>query len=242
MRVLVTRPEPGASETARRLVSAGHEAIILPLTGIVPMRPQRWPEPGACDAVALSSANALRHSDGMPAGLLALPCFAVGDHTAKIARDMGFHDVRVAEGDASSLAVLCIQALTPGSTVVYPCGRVRKPELEASLRAEGIAVVAVETYDTAILPPRAAEEHALISRDFPAAVLFHSVLSVHAFAALVERLELRHRTVAVCLSARIASAAREVLRAEISIAEEPNDASMIACLGSVNGDAPPTSP
>lgn len=242
MRVLVTRPEPGASETARRLATAGHEAVILPLTGIVALRPRHWPDPTDCDAVVLSSANALRHADGMPSGLLALRCFAVGEHTAAAAREAGFSRISVAEGDASSLASLCLSELHQGSHVVYPCGRVRKPDIERTLADRGIRVSAVQTYDTVILPPDPVAETTLLAAGFPSSVLLHSVLSVQAFHELAERLDWRGEIPIVCLSGRIAGAAHVIAGAKISVAEEPKDACMIACLGGFDGDARPASP
>lgn len=84
--VLVTRPEPGASATARALAGRGFEPIVLPLTRT---------EPVACgplgdqayDALALTSANAIRHASVELTGrAAALPVYAVGEATAAAAR------------------------------------------------------------------------------------------------------------------------------------------------------------
>src|SRR5688572_10345906 len=103
LRVLVTRPQPGAARSAARLLEAGFEPILLPLTEIVavePALPASLPE-----AVAISSANAVRRA---PASLLSLlahaPVFAVGDETAAAARQAGFEDVRRSAGNAADLA------------------------------------------------------------------------------------------------------------------------------------------
>ena len=40
-RVLVTRPEPGASRTATRLRAAGHVPVVLPLSEVRPAPPAR---------------------------------------------------------------------------------------------------------------------------------------------------------------------------------------------------------
>ena len=58
LRVLVTRPQPGADRTAARLQEAGFEPIVLPLSEIVAVAPALPASlPGA---VAISSANAVR--------------------------------------------------------------------------------------------------------------------------------------------------------------------------------------
>ncbi|MDQ2632708.1 MAG: uroporphyrinogen-III synthase, partial [Pseudomonadota bacterium] len=100
-RVLVTRPEPGASQTARRLDALGFRPLKLPLHEIRPLPAVSGAVPDAITAVAATSANAIRHA---PAALLdrlsKLPCFAVGEATAAIARDAGFSNVVDGEGDA----------------------------------------------------------------------------------------------------------------------------------------------
>lgn len=91
-RVLVTRPEPGAGETAARLAARGHAPLVLPLfetavTGWAP--PDDVP-----DAVMLTSAAATRHGGPGLAAYFGLPCFCVGERTAAAAREAGFTDVR----------------------------------------------------------------------------------------------------------------------------------------------------
>jgi uroporphyrinogen-III synthase len=55
-RILVTRSEPGASETATRLEAAGYEAVVEPLFSIVPID-ATLPD---FDALAFTSANGVR--------------------------------------------------------------------------------------------------------------------------------------------------------------------------------------
>jgi uroporphyrinogen-III synthase len=89
-RVLVTRPEPQAAATARRLDELGYEPVILPLTQTVALPVDVASLPDRIDAVAVTSANALLSA---PAALLArladAPCFAVGETTARQALSPG---------------------------------------------------------------------------------------------------------------------------------------------------------
>ena len=74
-RVLVTRPEPGASETARRLEELGFVPIKLPLQEIFALPVGTDAIRSKIGAVAVTSANAIRHA---PRGLLArLAAFAM---------------------------------------------------------------------------------------------------------------------------------------------------------------------
>src|SRR5262245_6534472 len=103
-RVLVTRPEPGASHTARRLAGAGFEPVILPLTEIRPLPFHRIAGVGAADAIAVTSANAIRHApQDLISALRQKPLFAVGGETARAAKNAGFADVFEGPGDSAGL-------------------------------------------------------------------------------------------------------------------------------------------
>jgi len=82
-RVLITRPEPGAVQTAKRLRALGWKPVCLPLTEISPL-PAELPAGCKFDAVAIPSANAIRHArPALLRALAGLPVFAVGQRTAE---------------------------------------------------------------------------------------------------------------------------------------------------------------
>lgn len=99
MRLLVLRPEPGATATAARAKGVGCEAIIAPLFSIQTVA---WevPDPTAHDALLLTSANAVRHAGEGLVRLASLPAFAVGSATARAAQEAGLRVVNVGSGDA----------------------------------------------------------------------------------------------------------------------------------------------
>ena len=163
---------------------------------------------------------------GFPDALRQKHCIAVGGNTADAARAAGFTSVEVAMGDASSVAAACLAKMPHGSRILYPCGRVRRPELEAALSASGIGLIAVETYDTAVIRiDDAARFHA-------EAVLVHSVLSVEALRMFLadHPNALPDGFRCLCLSQRIADAAGRLKGARIEAAREPSDAALIALL------------
>jgi uroporphyrinogen-III synthase len=96
-RVLVLRPEPGASATVERARQRGLDAFAVPLFEIEPVE---WSAPDAAsfDGLLITSANAMRAAGDRLQGLRGLKVYAVGDATALAARDEGF-DV-AAVGDA----------------------------------------------------------------------------------------------------------------------------------------------
>lgn len=105
MRVLILRPEPGSTATARAVTALGHQVITVPLFEIIPLA---WDAPAAdrFDAVVMTSANAARYGGPELARYARLPLYAVGAATAAAARAAGFDDVTVGPGDATDLADL----------------------------------------------------------------------------------------------------------------------------------------
>ena len=231
LRVLVTRPEPGASRTARRLQQAGFQPIVLPLTETVALPVDAEFVPG--DAVAVTSANAVRHaSNEVIAALAALPCHAVGARTAEAARKKGFFSVLEGSGDAEALADSIAMAL-PGKEITYLCGRVRFPVFEQRLEAAGVQVRAVETYDTLPVPYSDETILALLSSQPVDAVLLYSAKAAAAMQLLAKQPVLQgafEKTQVFVLSARIAAAFGDGAGKTIRIAARPDEEALLALL------------
>lgn len=96
-RLLVLRPEPGASATAERARARGLDPVVVPLFEVEPVG---WegPEVAGFDGLLITSANAVRHAGEKLEALRGLKTYAVGEATAEAARDAGF-DI-AATGDA----------------------------------------------------------------------------------------------------------------------------------------------
>lgn len=233
LRVLVTRPEPGTSRTARRLQDMGLQPVLLPLTETVALPADAGLIPGDAIAVAVTSANAVRHAPkAVIAALAALPCHAVGARTAEAARKMGFSSVIEGSGDAEALAE-GLAAAFPGKAIVYFCGRVRFPVFEQRLEAAGVRVRVVETYDT--LPVRYSDETilALLSGQAVDAVLLYSAKAAAAMQVLIKRPALHdffEKTRFFALSARIAAAFDDSAGKAIRIAAQPDEEALLALL------------
>ncbi|MBL8576641.1 MAG: uroporphyrinogen-III synthase [Mesorhizobium sp.] len=232
MRVLVTRPEPGASETTRRLETLGFQPIKLPLqeTRPLPVDDSACPEDVA--VVVVPSASAVRHA---PRGLLdkwaGAPCLAVGEATAQAARAAGFSQVREGGGDAEALAGDII-ANKPSGVVGYMCGKVRRPVFEQRLAAAGISVCVVETYDTL---PIACDDRAVIEAVGTGSIDYVLVYSANAAELLLDlttRKTLQNlfaSTTWICISARVAELFSGD-RNKIVIAQEPNEEALLDAL------------
>lgn len=131
--VLITRPAAEADALATLVSTRGWTPIIAPLLHIHPATPH-WP--GQLDALVVTSANALPalHS------LHHLPLFAVGDTTARRARDLGFTHVQSAGGDADDLASLIQTKVPVGKTLAVPTAQGEGRALITRLIAHGYNV------------------------------------------------------------------------------------------------------
>ncbi|MBF0628394.1 MAG: uroporphyrinogen-III synthase [Magnetococcales bacterium] len=101
-RILVTRPEPGASETARLILRHNGRALLAPVMMIESMedsRPfqQAMERLASFDGVLITSANGARAlSTALPEGIVPPPLFAVGGKSARLLQGRGW-EVRMPE-------------------------------------------------------------------------------------------------------------------------------------------------
>ena len=119
-RVIVLRPEPGASETMARARQLRLEAVSIPLFEVEPVE---WaaPDAAAFAGLVLTSANAVRHGGEQLARLRGLNVHAVGQATADAARAAGFDVAAVGDGGAERL----LATIDSGLKLLHLCGEDR---------------------------------------------------------------------------------------------------------------------
>ena len=147
MHLLVTRPEPDATATARLLEALGHTVIVEPLLGIVLSEPPAaLPAPAA---LIVTSGNGVRAMTQWPqaAGWRGVPVFAVGEATAEHAREAGFRYVSAGRTDSAGLAAMVAAALPADcGPVIYATARDRGGKVAERLKAAGYHLRVVEAY------------------------------------------------------------------------------------------------
>ena len=119
MRLLLTRPQADSEKLARYLAARGVSSVIEPLLTI---RVRKGPslDTAGVAALAFTSANGV-HAFTKRSLRRDLPVFAVGDATARAARDAAFKEVKSAMGDVNDLAHLLSQALSPkAGPILHP--------------------------------------------------------------------------------------------------------------------------
>ena len=232
-RVLVTRPQPAAARTAERLAALGLAPLVLPLSETRSLSVDAPALPEDVAAVAVTSANAIRHAPRELIERLArLPCLAVGGKTAQAAANAGFADVIEGPGDADGLARTILERGTTGP-IIYLCGRVRRDTFEQSLSKARVRTIPVETYDTRPLDP-SPERLLEIAGGRPVdAVLLYSAEAGAAFAMLMQRADcagLFEKARFCCLSERIAGTLDGRVRGKIRVASEPTEAALLSLI------------
>lgn len=232
VRVLVTRPEPGASRTARRLETRGFQPVLLPLTETRAM-PVEASIGADAVAVAVTSANAVRHAPrALVASLAGLPCHAVGKRTAETCRAAGFLSVAEGPGDAEALAGAIAGGLA-GKAIVYLCGRVRFRAFEQRLTAAGVHVQPIETYDTIAIDYGDAEVVAGLSDQPVEAALLYSAEASAALIKLIARPALKQlfeKTQFLALSTRVGQPMEGIAGSRVRVASQPEEEALLALL------------
>jgi uroporphyrinogen-III synthase len=181
-RVLVTRPEPGASETAARLSALGFEPVLAPALVVAPRKVGVKSLP---QAVLVTSGNAI---PALPAALRAVPLLAVGDATAARARAAGFSAVHSAGRDAAALAKLAAGLLAPsGGPLLLASGAGQGLALAADLRARGFTVRRRVAYAAAPAAALPAAARAALAAGAVRSALFFSPLSARRFVTILQR-------------------------------------------------------
>ena len=228
-RVLITRPSPGAQETARRVEALGRTPIIAPLQLVRPVE-MRLPRPARIAALVLTSRNAI---PALPPAWHATPVHAVGDATARLAREAGFTTVHSADGDAVALAAAIARVVPAGATLLLATGAGVGLPIAAMLRRLGYRVIrriAYRVVAATALPPAAA---AALGDTRGLVALVFSAEAGRVLAELVRAAGLTEATrhcEAITISSRAAMALRGQPWRAIHVAARPTQDAMLAML------------
>jgi uroporphyrinogen-III synthase len=222
VRLLVTRPEPDASETAARLRALDIDPVVAPLLLAETLNTTLPPADGFA-ALAITSANALRalHDRGDIPRLRGLPVYAVGDRSAATARDMGFAEVASARGNLDDLVRLLATAGI-GGPVLYPAARQQAGDLARALAPHGVMVITTAVYDM-----RPAEQLAADLGSIDGA-LFYSRRTAETFVKLAPAGAARGAPGMLCLSEAVAEPLLAAHFVRVSLADHPSEEAMMS--------------
>ncbi|NNC73614.1 MAG: uroporphyrinogen-III synthase [Sphingomonadaceae bacterium] len=214
-RLIVLRPEPGASATAERAISAGWDAVTAPLFTIV-RRGWSPPDPAGFDALMVTSSNAMRHGGAALARYRDLPLYAVGEASADAARGAGIGDIRTNGPDVAALA----DSLRADGrhSVLHLAGEDVRAFDERGLAVTRVAVYAAEPAEPDGLSGALAE---------PAIALLHSPRAAARFAEYCDGHAIDRAAIAIAaISPAALHEAGGGWRSAV-VAEKPGDAALL---------------
>jgi uroporphyrinogen-III synthase len=239
MAVLVTRPQPDDEATAAGLRARGFKVLQAPMLRFEPVSfiddtDARY------GAVIVTSANALRGIEAQLAGhrLLKLPLFAVGEHTAAVARRAGFVNVIAANGDATSLRDVVLagvkaKTLKKASTLLYLAGADLARDLAGELGERGFTVVTHTTYRMIPVPKLPRETVEAFAANGIEAVLHYSRRSARAFLEAARAAGVEISALAIpqcCISDAVAAIVRDAGASHVIVARIPDENAIFEAL------------
>ena len=251
-RILVTRPEPAASDWAAGLREAGASVRSVPMIQIVPIvaTPEQaeafaaWDD---YDAVLFTSANAARHladrarEQDLDPEKLAVTAHCVGPATARAALAEGFAvgELPLRGFDARALADrLLAGGDLGGRRYLLPQALRGRGVLAEALRSAGARVDVVPVYRTEAAPFDAASLRAALQGGELDALLFASPSAVRAFAdALGEHASAARDARIVALGPATAEALQQ---SGLPPDLQPESATLEACIEALAATGPPS--
>ena len=218
-RLLILRPEPGASATVRRAGELGLRALAVPLFEVGPVSWEAQ-DPARFDGLLLTSANAVRHGGKKLARLRGLPVYAVGEATADAARDAGFEIAVTGDGGIDWL----LGSIDSDLRLLHLCGEDRREPAGAQQAITSLAVYRAKPVERPDL--RGARG---------AVALIHSARAGQRFAELVQD---RESIVIAAISPFAAQAAADCWEA-VEIADAPTNEALLALAARLCNNSPP---
>ena len=212
--MVVTRPQPFAEGTAALLKARGYRPLMVPLLRKIARNAE---VPFGPDGVAVTSRAGAAELTRFPT-LLRRPVFAVGQATAKAAREVGANVVAIGTGGVDDLAQL-IAAHEPGS-ILHLSGEDQAGDLVGTLCGTGIKAERMIVYAMEPVGELPKVSEALL------AVLLYSPRTARLFSARARATPWRTAP-AIAMSTEIAAG---LPGREVAVAERPDEASLLATL------------
>lgn len=223
--IWITRARPGAEATARRVEALGFTALIDPLLEIDFLEPEL--DLSGVAVLAFTSANGVEAFARLTT-VRDLPVYAVGETTARAAREAGFARPFSADGDVEALAAL-IARTRPGPVL---CVGAREPaaDLPARLQVEGVSARALAVYAALDRSPAPETVARLAGID---AVLLHSPRAARGLAEVLQHTPVPAMR-ALCLSQAVADPLAAALSAgrvgSVAFASRPRESALLDLL------------
>ncbi|MEQ9316052.1 MAG: uroporphyrinogen-III synthase [Henriciella sp.] len=220
--IIITRAEPGASQTAARLKEMGLTAILSPAIELG-ARDEALPDLAQYSGLIFTSANGVRFfaeaSENRD-----LPAWCVGPATASEAVREAFSPVHQSSGDAHDLAHFIAHhwSAEKPKRLLHIANAAAKGIVKEALGKEGFEVDFVPLYEAQPAAELSPDALAALGSGAPAFCLIHSRKGAEAFLALAKSLDLA-KTFIVTISQQAAEPFQDIRTGGISISGHPDE-------------------
>ena len=234
MHLVVTRPQPDADRQAALLRSLGHRVTVEPLLRVEFLTTDV--DLAGVQAVVVTSRNALRAlaETGALPGAAALPVFAVGRATAKLAGDLGFATVTEGSGTGAELARTVAERCDPQSgSILHLAGEQLAADVAGDLEALGFTAIVERVYRTVPAAELSAALCQAVSDGEIDGVLLMSPATARAWGALVTTggcAEAAASLLYFCLSDAVAAGLSTLNASDIHVAAMPREDDLLALI------------
>lgn len=238
MVILVTRPAPDNEKTAAALRARGFDALLSPMLQFEAVAFQD--DGAAYDAVILTSANAVRAIENhtIKQRMIGIPAFAVGDHTADIARLAGFRNVISAKGEAVALRNLILESvstrkLKKAARLCHLAGADLSRDIAKELGEHGLTGVTHTVYRMVPMSDFPTGVSEAFRAGQIAAMLHYSRRSARAFLAAARTAGVEISALALpqcCISDAVAGVLREAGATQVAAARTPDEEALLDAL------------
>lgn len=230
--VIITRAEPGALETAKRLEQMGLPAIVSPVLIMQARAQVALPTVETLSGLVFTSANGVRvYADVREDRTL--PAWCVGPATATAARDADFENVHQSAGNAVDLADFIARNSSPGPLpLLHVANGAAKGDLKRALSDHGFETIFAPLYDMRPAERLSDPTVAALSAQKPSIVLIHSAKGARRFAELCP-LGAREHIAVAAISDYAAGPLKGLDFKQVQIASSPNEDGLFEALEAV---------
>ena len=226
--VIVTRAEPGAADTAQRLVAAGYRPVLSPMLALVRTDVQLR-NLAIAAGVIFTSANGVRFFCG-ESTRRDLVAWCVGPATFAAASAAGFATCHNADGDGAALAdLITAQARSKGGPLIHVANAAAQGDLANTLRARGFDVVFAPLYAAEPVQHLTDAAEAVLRTNQPSIIAVHSAKGAAAFAEAAAELDLTGQY-AAAISEQAAQPLCAIALADVVIAAAPNEDALFVAI------------
>ncbi|CAI3947244.1 uroporphyrinogen-III synthase [Commensalibacter communis] len=234
--LVITRPEPGLSETALKVTQLGWQPLLMPVMTIVSL-PFEYSDMDGLQAIIFTSRQAIiptiQQFIKQHIAFQHIPVFTVGDITAQDAKQAGFVHVISAGKDAVALAELITRQLSPDKgNLFFPSALGQGQLLVELVEQSGFNIIQRAAYKTESILKLPDEFIAQLRAEAINSILFFSSETARFFVELVPtELQPDFQSIqAIGISPKTRKYLKHISWRSIEIAAHPNTEEMLCLL------------